>query len=414
MDSTLRMGGLAACMFAASLAAQDVLAVKAGTLVTVTGATLENAVVLIEDGEITKIGTDLEVPWDARVIDASDKVVLPTYVLAHSSSGMRGNNENLANVPYLSVLDAVDPSNRFFAESLSNGVGTIHVIPGNRTLLGGQGMVVRPTGRTVEDMAVVTRSGIKVSLDASGGSRIGQLRKLRRAIEEVEEYVADYDRRKKEFEAGKAAGAIAEDKTWDEEYDRTKKPVIDMLNGDLQAWVYVPSAAEVDEAMRLAARLDAVLVLGPRCYKAATALAKLGQPVVLDDTLELWEKDPESDEEVMHCPAKILADAGVTFALSLGNGAEAYPWWQMATAIRNGVDRQTALAAMTIVPARILGLDKQVGSIEVGKVGNLQILTGDPLQATTWVETVILEGEVVYERKDDPRLKYLFGEGEAK
>ena len=64
---------------------------------------------------------------------------------------------------------------------------------------------------------------------------------------------------------------------------------------------------------------------------------------------------------------------------------------------------------MTITPAAILGLEDQFGSVEEGKIANLQILTGDPLQATTWVETVLLEGKVVYERSEDPRLKYLFG-----
>ena len=60
------------------------------------------------------------------------------------------------------------------------------------------------------------------------------------------------------------------------------------------------------------------------------------------------------------------------------------------------------------MPARLLGLDNQLGTLEAGKLGNVQILTGDPMQATTWVDTVVLEGDVVYERNDDPRLKFLF------
>jgi imidazolonepropionase-like amidohydrolase len=105
----------------------------------------------------------------------------------------------------------------------------------------------------------------------------------------------------------------------------------------------------------------------------------------------------------------MLADAGVPFALSLGSaGPTSYPWWQLGTCMRNGLSRQQALAALTMVPAKMLGLDDQVGSLAVGKLGNIQILSGDPTSATTWVETVVLEGEVVYERKTDPRLQYLF------
>jgi imidazolonepropionase-like amidohydrolase len=91
-----------------------------------------------------------------------------------------------------------------------------------------------------------------------------------------------------------------------------------------------------------------------------------------------------------------------------------YPWWQMATAIRNGVDADEALKSLTIVPAKILGLDDQVGTLEVGKRANLQVLTGDPLQAETWVEKVLLDGEVVYDRSKDARLQYLFGKTDEK
>jgi imidazolonepropionase-like amidohydrolase len=77
--------------------------------------------------------------------------------------------------------------------------------------------------------------------------------------------------------------------------------------------------------------------------------------------------------------------------------------------VRHGVDRATALRSLTIEPAKILGLDAEIGSIEPGKVANLQILTGDPFEATTWVDSVLLDGEVVYRRSEDRRLQHLFG-----
>ena len=402
----------AVAMLPSLVASQDLVAVKAGKVITVTGPDLENATILIENGVIKEIGSSVEIPWNAEVIDASDKVVMPTYVLAHSSGGLsRGANENLANVPYITVADGVDPVAPFFAEALRNGIGTIHVLPGNATVLGGQGMVVRPVGRTVEDMAVAD-GGLKLSLQSSSGSRIAQIRQLRRALEEVEEYMADFERRKQEFEQEKAAGALAADAEWDEEYDKTKKPVIDLLQRKTTAWLYVPSAAEVDEAVRLAGRFNTVLVLGRGCYKAVAQIARLGIPVVLEDSMEFYETDEETDEEERICTASIFALQAVEAAYSVSesnNINRRYPWWQLATAVRHGVDRQTALRALTITPASILGLEDQFGSIEENKIANLQILTGDPLQATTWVETVLLEGKVVYERSEDPHLKHLFG-----
>jgi imidazolonepropionase-like amidohydrolase len=407
---------VAACLAVPSVG-QDLLAIKGGRVVPVTGPAIDDGVVLMQNGRITKIGkaADVEVPWAAKVIDATGKVVMPTWVVAHSQGGQRGMNENMQNVPWLSVADAIDPAAVYFEDCLRNGVGTVHVLPGNLTLLGGQGMVVRPFGRTVEDMAVAGNTGIKLSLAAQGGGRLQQIRKLRRAVADVREYIADFDRRKAEFDKEKAAGAIPADKTWTEEIDRTKKPAVDLVQKKTRGWLYVPSFAELDEALKWNAELDLVCVLGPNLDEGIAMVKKLGKPVVLDDTLEYFETDEETQKEKKLCPAKLLADAGVPFVLSLGtSGPTAYPWWQLGTCVRNGVDRQLAIEALTVVPAKLLGLDGQLGSLGEGKLGNVQILSGDPLQATSWVETVVLEGEVVYERAKDPRLQYLFAEEENK
>ncbi|MBM4062621.1 MAG: amidohydrolase family protein [Planctomycetes bacterium] len=175
--------------------------------------------------------------------------------------------------------------------------------------------------------------------------------------------------------------------------------------------MFVPSVAEAEEALRLDQELDLVLVLGPNVDEAVQQLAKAKRPPVLDEVIEYFETDEETQKEKKFCTAKLFADAGVPFALSLGiAGPTSYPWWQLGTCVRNGVDRQRALEALTTVPARVLGLEDQIGSLAEGKLGNLQVLSGDPLQATSWVETVVLEGQVVYERQKDPRLQYLFGD----
>ena len=400
-----------AALTTSPLHAQDVVAITGGRVMTVAGPVIDNGVVMIRNGRIEKVGKadEIEVPWEAKVIDATGKVVMPTWVLAHSQGGLRGANENMQNVPFVSVADALDPASPWFEDCLRNGVGSVHTLPGNDTLLGGTGMVVRPYGRTVEDMAVSTRTGIKMSLKARGGGRLQQIRRLRRVFEDARTYLADYERRKAEFESEKAAGVIAEDKEWEEEIDRTKKPAIDLIQKKVKGWLYVPGSAEVPEALRLANAFDLVLVMGPRIHKAVSKLQGLDTPVVLSATLEYYETDPETDEEELIGTARLLSDAGIPFALSLGTGGpSSQAWWQLSNCVRQGTDPRTAIEALTIVPARLLGLDNQLGTLEAGKLGNVQILTGDPMQATTWVDTVVLEGDVVYERNDDPRLKFLF------
>ena len=407
--STLRIAVVCATI-ALPAFCQDLVAVKAKTIHTMAGPSVEDGVVLLQNGRIKAIGkqADVEIPWSAKVIDASDKVVMPTWVIAHSSGGMRGSNESMQNVPWLSVADAVDPGSTFFEGMRRNGVGTIHTMPGNNTLMGGKGMVLRPAGRTVEDMTMAADTGLKLSLMASGGSRLQKIREMRRAIADIREYLADYNRQKDEFEQEKAAGAIVEDKEWEKEIDRKKQAAVDLIEKKMKGWLYVPSFAELSEAMRMGQELDLNFVLGPNLDEAMPMLRRLKQPVVLEATLEYFETDAETREEEQFCSAKMLADAGVPFALSLGGGPTANPWWQLGTCVRNGVSREQALAALTTVPAKMIGMEEQVGSLSEGKLGNLQILTGDPLAATTWVEMVVLEGEVVYERSEDPRLQYLF------
>lgn len=403
----------AAALLGALAPAQDVVAVKAGRIVPIGAPVIEDGVLLIENGRITQLGKadTIEIPWAAKVVDATGKTVLPTWVLAHTQAGQRNLNENMQNVPWLSVADAIDPASAWFEDCLRNGVGTVHVLPGNQTLLAGFGMVVRPFGRTVEDMAVGANTGIKMSLQAQGGGRLQQVRKLRRALQDVRDHLADFERRKAEFEKEKAAGAVPADKTWTEEIDRTRKGGVDLIQKKVKGWLYVPSFAEIDEALRLSQELELQIVLGQDVDEAIGKIARLQQAVVVDDTIEYFETDEETQQEKRICAVKLLHDAGVPFALSLGtSGPTSYPWWQLGTCVRNGIPREQALEALTIVPARLLGLQDQLGSLAVGKLGNLQVLTGDPLQATTWVETVVLEGEVVYERAKDPRLQYLFGD----
>ncbi|MFT4514691.1 MAG: imidazolonepropionase-like amidohydrolase [Planctomycetota bacterium] len=411
MNHSLLRIAIACTAIAVPALSQDLVAIKAKTILTITGPSITDGVILLQNGRIQKIAkaADVEIPWSAQVIDASDKVVMPTYVIAHSNGGMRGANESMQNVPWLSVADAIDPASTYFEGMLRNGVGTIHVLPGNNTLLAGSGMVVRPFGRTVEDMTVAANTGMKLSLMTRGGSRLQKIREMRRAIAAIREYLANYEREKAEFEKEQAAGAIPADKKWEKEIDRKQKAAVELIEKKLKGWLYVPSFAELDEALRMSKDLDLNMVLGANLDEAMPLLAKLKHPVVLDAIIEYYETDPETRKEEQHCSARMLADAGVPFALSLGSaGPTSYPWWQIGTCMRNGLTRQQALEALTMVPAKMLGLDDQVGSLAVGKLGNIQILSGDPTSATSWVETVVLEGEVVYERKKDPRLKYLF------
>jgi imidazolonepropionase-like amidohydrolase len=380
------------------------LAVEAGRIITITGKDIKNGVILIEDGTIRAVGTDVEIPWDAFVIEARDQVVMPGFVMAHTSSGLDRENENMPEVPFISTFDSIDPISTFFEDSLRDGVVAMLVLPGNNTLLGGTGTIVKPYGRTVEDMLIKRYTGLKISLLPSRNtSRMGQMQRFRRYMSDLKDYLEDYQQRK--------ADAEEEKKPFDEEIDVTKQSMVDLLNKKLTAFIYCDRAADVPKAIEIQKthQLNAVLVLSPDCYKAADLIANSKLPVVLDPELIIWETNEQTNEEEMKVIPMIFHKAGVKFAFQTDTSqyGRRYLWYQAATAVKYGMQRQEALKSITLYPAQFIGVDNRLGSIETGKEATMLFLTGDPLDAQSWVDRVMIAGEMVYERSKDERLKKL-------
>ncbi len=387
---------LAGLLFSAGTPRQDgAIAIKGARIITVSGAEIEGGTVLLRGGRIEAVGKEVEVPWDARVIDGSKKVVVPGFVEAHSFRGTDRPNERLASVPFVSTFDSVNPVDPYFEDSLRQGVTTVLIIPGNDTMIGGQGCLLRPVGVTTESMTVARNAALKISLKPRPGvSKMAHLAALRRELEEITEFLRD-QAEKKDPKAP--------------ELEIKREPMARLLKGVLPAFVYCPTASDVHRAIELADayKFRMTLVLGRDGWKAADEIARRKLEVVLDPQLVYWETDEERHEEVRRFAAGPLAKAGVKFAfqtdgLTLTTGAL---WSQAAVAVRHGLPRADALRAATLWPAEILGMGRRLGSVEKGKDANLVILTGDPLDLQTWVDQVLIEGRVVYERSKDERLK---------
>ena len=382
------------------------IAIQAGRIIPITAADIQDGTILIDDGIVKAIGKekDVTVPWDAFVIEAKDKVIMPGFVLAHTSDGLDMANENLPEVPFLSTFDSIDPPSPFYEDSLRDGVVGMLVLPGNNTLLGGTGTVVTPHGRTVEDMLVKRYTGLKISLaPIQSTSRMGHMQRFRRYMDDLKEYREKYDQRKKDAEKDK--------KPFEEEIDLRKQSMIDLVDGRLKAFIYCAVAADVPKALEIIEtyKIQAVLVLSPACHKAAPLIAEKKLPVILDPQLVIWETNEEKNEEEMKVIPRIFHKTGVKFALQTDTSSygRRYLWYQAATAVKYGMPRDEALKSITLYPAQCIGIDDRFGSIEKDKEANLLFLTGDPLDAQTWVDKVMRAGEIVYEKDKDERLKKL-------
>ena len=431
------------------LSAQEKLVIKGGRILPVSGPAIEGGIVLINKGKIEAIGKDIPIPADAKVIDATGKVVVPGFVEAHSTRGMDQANETNPIVPFLSVVDAIDPIQDYFEECRRQGITTVAIVPGNSTMFGGQAAILRTAGGFVDDMLIKRAVGIKLSLRPTGErNRMGHVAAIRRELDAARDTLADKGKsdeakpatgEKANGEPGESAPGVPDTQqrrprpgggqrpTGGDAPDATlvREALSKLLSGEMIAFIYCELAMDVPQAIKLVKdyKLKAVLVLDPDCHKAVKQVAAAKLPVVLDPTLVFWEIDPRTGEERQVALPKVYRAAGVpvmfqvTGTTSAGGGRGGgnlppavgtnYLWYQAATAVKYGTPADEALKAITLGAAQAIGVGDSRGSIDKGKEADLVILTGDPLKLDTWVDTTIIGGKVVYERDKDKKLKAL-------
>lgn len=420
------------------------VALTGGRIISVVGAPIDKGTVLIERGKITAVGADVEVPYDARVFDVSGKVVFPGMVNVHTWEGLDRPNEPRPVTPHLDVFDAIDPSDLFFEDCLRLGITAVHVLPADDTVIGGVGRVVRPIGLTVGEMTIAEGDFLKIALSPrSGYDRMLQMATLRETFLELDVYLARlaekrYEEKLKEDEKKIDVGPAQARKRGRpliraEDLDDRHRNLLRLTGGSvsnpdgdplpklvkpLGAFLYCGAAMDVVPAVKLAKDNGffdrAVLVLGSESFKAVGELKRAARPVVLPPLLMYRETDPLTGEVRETFVPKPIYKAGLQFALVPGpddSFAERMLPYQAARCVREGIPRSVAIKAITLTPAKLLGLEKRLGSIEPGKDANLVVFSGDPLDFQSVVERVFINGIPAYDRTKDVRLQRLLSEG---
>lgn len=399
--------------------AAETVAFTGGKVLRVGGDPIDDGTIVIEDGRITAIGQEVEIPFEAMVVDVSGKVIFPGLVLAHTSGGLDFPNENVPVAPFLDVYDSLDPSSMFFEDALRAGMTALNVHQGNNAVVAGIGRAVRPIGLMVEEMTIRPDTGIKLSMGPKQGyDRMVHTALLREAFDELEDYLGRLAEKKYEEkleEEDEEIDVLPEEAKErgrelirDEDLDDKHRNLVRLLEGRLDALFYCNRAMDVLRAIEVAREQGflerTTFVVGTEAFKATDAIAETGRPVVLPADLVHRERDPRTDEETETFIPKVFADAGIPFALSIDAGSsygEQFLTYQAARCVRGGIDRETALRAITLVPAGIAGLEERLGSLEPGKDGDLLVLSGDPLDITTRVERVYVGGRQVYDVEKD-------------
>jgi imidazolonepropionase-like amidohydrolase len=387
------------------------VAITSGHVVPVDGAPIEGGTVLIQDGRIAAVGTQsqVEVPDGVEIVDADGAWVLPGFVDAHAHLGVHedgeawpGDDTNEKTDPNgarFRAIDAINPADLGFDDALSGGVTAAVVKPGSANPIGGQTVAVKCWGRSVDEMAFRTAVSVKSALgenpkrvygekDKTPATRIGVAAVIREALERAQDY-----QRKRE----KAADS-------GEPFDRdpTSEVLSQVLDGTLAWDQHTHRADDIVTAIRLAEEFGYRLVVnhGTEGHLLADLLAEKDIPVIFGPMFTSRAK-VELRHRTMRAPG-VLARAGVTLALTTDHPVVPIDFlvYQAAIAVKEGLDPDTALRALTINPARILGLDDRVGALRPGLDGDVVLWSGDPLDVMNRALRVFIGGREVYHYDD--------------
>ena len=388
-------------------ATPSVIAITGGYVVPVASAPIDNGTVIIENGVITAVGVDAAVPDGAVVIDAAGKWVLPGFIEAHGhvgiheeANGSAGNDTNEMTNPNMAAaraIDAIDIEDEGFRDALSGGITSVVVKPGSGNPIGGLTVAIKTWGgRTVDEQLISNAVSIKSALgenpkrvygskDKTPSTRMGVALVIRQAFEDARHYAAQ-----RAFAASK--GEPFRTDLWLETLAR-------VLDGELAWDQHTHRHDDIATAIRLADEFGYRLVInhGTEGHKLADLIAERDIPVIFGPMFTSRSKVELKDRAIANLAA--LARAGVRVAITTDHPVVPINFLvhQASLAVKEGLPRDTALEALTVNPAAILGLASRVGSLTPGLDGDVVIWTGDPLDINSRAERVLINGVPVYE-----------------
>jgi imidazolonepropionase-like amidohydrolase len=394
----------------------SVVAITGGHVVPVASAPIDGGTVLIEDGLITAVGpaADVTVPEGATVIDAGGRWVVPGFVEAHGhvgiheeANGSAGNDTNELTDPNTAgvrAVDAIDIDDEGFRDALSGGITSILVKPGSGNVIGGLSVAIKTWGgRTIDEQIISDSVSVKSALgenpkrvyggkDAMPSTRLGVAYVLRQAFEDARFYVAQ---RQAAAEKGEPFRR-----------DLRLETLGRVLDGELAWDQHTHRHDDIATAIRLAEEFGYRLIVnhGTEGHKLADVLAEKNIPVIYGPLFTSRSKVELRDRAISNLAA--LHRAGVTVAITTDAPVVPinYLVHQASLAVKEGLPKEVALAALTSNPAAILGLDSRIGSLKPGLDGDVVIWSGDPLDVQSRAERVLISGATVYEWDDTARV----------
>lgn len=391
----------------------DVL-IKNATVITITDGTLENTDVLVEDGKISRIGESLRTPDGVMEVDATGKYVMPGIIDAHSHIAGTSINEGTSQVTAeVQMADVVNPLDISIYHALAGGVTSIHLLHGSANVIGGESETLKLRYGVTDPQDMMFEGAPRTIKFALGEnptrgarargiqpqSRMGVEAMLRNSFREAQIYKEKWD----EYEANNSRRKVAP------EYDRRMETLVDILEGEVLVHCHSYRADEIYMLLNVFRDFgieNLTFQHANEAYKVAPELAEFGAGASVFS--DWWAYKLEVYYSTAY-NAAILTNNGVTTSINSDSGELIRHLFHEAAKSQKygGLTDEEALALITLNPAKQLGIDDRVGSIEEGKDADIAIFEGHPLSVYAIPVMTFVDGVKYFDREtdaDDQRL----------
>ncbi len=381
------------------------IALQGATIHTVTNGVIENGTILFENGLISAVGANVDLPAGTRVIDYSGKHIYPGLIDAYTTVGISeigavGVSNDVNELgdfnPNVRADVAVNAESRHIGTTRSAGVLTAFTTPGGG-LVSGMSSAMSLEGWSWEEMSMESAAALNVNWPNPNPRQ----RRFFPGFNQPEGDPPTYEEQVQQLKSFFAEARAYRDADAADQVARTDSryaAMIPALNGDIPVVVAADGAAQINDAITWAEEEGLRLVIrgGRDAIHVAERLVLNEIPVILTSTMAAPGRQYEGYDGAYSMPAR-LHDAGVKFAISGGAGAlysNRLPW-EAGVAVAFGLPEEEALKAVTINAAEFMGIDDRVGSLEPGKMATLLVTTGTPLDMTSNIEQSFIQGREI-------------------
>jgi len=389
--------------------AQESILIKNGTIVPVVGRPIPNGSLLIRQGKIVEIGTNVQAGPGAQVIDASGMYVYPGMVGVMTAIGVTGypgagndQNEIGVSTPQVDPYDAINPEDETIEVTRIAGVTTVHTSSGSANVLNGNAVILNLEGSLASEMTVRHYAAQIFNIGAKRANTYpstlsGTFSMIREKLDKALEY------------AEKRGSGGTEERAKEGKRDLEMEALVPVVRGEVPAIFVTSDEVTLRNALRIIKeyKLKGIVEASAAIHRFVDQLAAEHVPVLWAGTTTV--PGPEEPFDLYYRAAALMAEKGVLFAFDVGgsHNVRNLPM-PAALSVANGLPEEEAIKALTINPAKILGIDSVVGSLEVGKTANVVVWNGSPIQMRSRVQQVIINGKVIPLTSYQTRLRDTF------